>query len=78
MVGRAGSVFAAQTSYLVTGFGVLWSILFLQEVYSPHIWAAMTLMLGGIFLVQPRARIGLAPLPVIGDTGGKPHEGSDP
>ena len=26
MVGRAGSVFTAQTSYLVTGFGVLWSI----------------------------------------------------
>lgn len=77
MVGRAGSIFAAQTSYLVTGFGVLWSIWLLQEVYSPYVWAALGLMLGGIFLVQPRARIGLAPVPVIGDTDVKPHEGSD-
>ncbi|SLN41900.1 EamA-like transporter family protein [Roseovarius gaetbuli] len=77
MVGRAGSVFAAQTSYLVTGFGVLWSLALLQEVYSPYIWAALGLMLAGIFLVQPRARIGLAPAPVIGDTGVKPHEGCD-
>jgi drug/metabolite transporter (DMT)-like permease len=54
LVGRAGSVFAAQVSYLVTGFGILWAKLLLGEVYSPWVWAALLLMLGGLFLVQPR------------------------
>jgi drug/metabolite transporter (DMT)-like permease len=54
MVGRAGSVFAAQVSYFVTGFGVIWSMLILGERYSAWIWAAMALMLLGLFLVQPR------------------------
>ena len=31
MVGRAGAVFAAQVSYLVTGFGVFWAMLALGE-----------------------------------------------
>jgi len=56
LVGRAGSVFAAQVAYLVTGFGVVWSVLLLRESYSPYIWAALAMMLAGIFLVQPRAR----------------------
>ena len=54
MVGRAGPVFAAQVSYLVTGFGVLWAILFLGEAYSGAVWAALGLMALGLFLVQPR------------------------
>jgi drug/metabolite transporter (DMT)-like permease len=56
LVGRAGSVFAAQVSYLVTGFGVIWSMLLLRESYTPYIWAALLMMLAGIFLVQPRQR----------------------
>jgi drug/metabolite transporter (DMT)-like permease len=67
LVGRAGSVFTAQTSYLVTAFGVIWSITLLSEVYSSFIWGAMALMLMGIFLVQPRPRIALAPVPAIGE-----------
>ncbi|MFD1158602.1 DMT family transporter [Roseovarius aestuarii] len=70
MVGRAGSVFTAQTSYLVTGFGVLWSILLLQESYSTFVWAALALMLAGMFLVQPRRAILLAPGAVIGEGDG--------
>lgn len=54
LVGRAGPVFAVQVSYLVTGFGVLWAILLLGESYSGWIWAAMVVMLLGMFLVQPR------------------------
>jgi drug/metabolite transporter (DMT)-like permease len=54
LVGRAGSVFAAQVAYLVTGFGVIWSILLLGESYSAYIWAALAMMFAGIFLVQPR------------------------
>lgn len=56
LVGRAGAVFAVQVSYLVTGFGVIWAIILLQESYSSFIWAALALVLIGIFLVQPRAK----------------------
>ncbi len=54
LVTRAGSVFAAQVSYLVTGFGILWAKLILGETYSPWVWAAALLMMAGLFLVQPR------------------------
>jgi drug/metabolite transporter (DMT)-like permease len=54
LVGRGGSVFASQISYLVTAFGVLWSMALLGERYSLWVWAAFVLMLGGIALVQPR------------------------
>lgn len=52
LTGRAGAVFASQTSYLVTGFGMLWSMTLLGENYSGHIWAAFLLMLAGMALVQ--------------------------
>lgn len=55
LIGHTGPVFAAQVSYLVTGFGVLWSMLLLNESYSAYIWAALGLMMVGLFLVQPRA-----------------------
>lgn len=61
MVGRAGSVFAVQVSYLVTGFGVLWAKLLLGEAYSTGIWAALLLMFAGMYLVQPRPKAALAP-----------------
>ncbi len=54
MVGRAGAVFAAQVSYLVTGFGVMWAMLFLGETYGASFWIAMSFMFAGLFLVQPR------------------------
>ena len=68
MVGRAGSVFTAQTSYLVTGFGVIWSIVLLNESYSPFVWTALGLMLLGMFLVRPQRRILLAPAAGIGES----------
>jgi drug/metabolite transporter (DMT)-like permease len=54
MVGRAGAVFAAQVSYLVTGFGVVWAMILLEERYSGYVWAAMAVMFVALFLVQPR------------------------
>lgn len=60
LVGRAGPVFAAQVSYLVTGFGVLWAMLFLGERYSGFVWLAMALMFVGLFLVQPRPNTAIA------------------
>ena len=54
LVGRAGAVFAAQVSYLVTGFGVLFAMLILGESYGARFWLAVALMFAGLFLVQPR------------------------
>ncbi|MBW4707536.1 DMT family transporter [Roseobacter sp. YSTF-M11] len=61
MVGRAGSVFAVQVSYLVTGFGVIWAKVILDEAYSAGIWLALMLMFAGMYLVQPRLKAALAP-----------------
>jgi drug/metabolite transporter (DMT)-like permease len=69
LVGRAGPVFSVQVSYLVTGFGVTWAMLILGETYSPYIWAALGMVLCGVFLVQPRREDALAGSPAMGDTG---------
>ncbi len=61
LVGLAGAVFAVQVSYLVTGFGVAWSMVLLGESYSGWIWAATALMFTGLFLVQPRPRMAAMP-----------------
>ncbi|MCZ4351073.1 DMT family transporter [Roseovarius aestuarii] len=69
LVGRAGSVFAAQASYLVTGCGVLWSMWLLSESYSAYVWAALAVMMVGMTLVQPRrVQEALAPVPMSEDT----------
>lgn len=56
LVGRAGAVFTAQVSYLVTIFGVFWAVTLLREAYASGIWIALALMLCGLFLVQPRTK----------------------
>lgn len=70
MVGRAGAVFAAQVSYLVTAFGVMWAMVLLGETFSSWVWAAMGLMFVGLFLVQPRPKAPIAvPLRTGQNTG---------
>lgn len=59
LAARAGSVFAAQSSYLVTALGVVWAMLLLDERFPPTTWAALAVMLAGVALVQPRK--GMAP-----------------
>ncbi len=56
LVGRAGAVFTAQVSYLVTGFGLLWAWLLLGEAYAATLWLALGAMFVGMYLVQPRPR----------------------
>lgn len=56
LIGRAGAVFASQVAYLVTGFGVVWSMLMLGERYSGWVWVALVFMFVGLALVQPRKR----------------------
>ncbi len=68
MVGRAGPVFAVQVSYLVTGFGVGWAMLILEESYSVWVWGAMGVILTGVFLVQPSPRAALVELGERGNT----------
>lgn len=54
---HAGSVFATQVAYLVTGWAMLWSVLLLGERHGPLVWVALGLLFAGLFLVQPRPRL---------------------
>lgn len=56
IVGHGGAVFGAQVSYLVTGSAVIWSMILLGERYSIWVWAAISVVFLGLFLVQPRPR----------------------
>ena len=56
LAARAGAVFAAQSSYIVTGSGVIWAMVLLGERLSPWVWLALALLLAGLTLVQPRVR----------------------
>lgn len=63
LAGRAGAVFTAQVSYLVTGFGLLWAYLILSEAYAPTLWLALAAIFAGMYLVQPRPRLaGTSPM----------------
>jgi drug/metabolite transporter (DMT)-like permease len=68
LVGRAGAVFAVQVSYLVTGFGLFWAWLLLNEAFSNAIWLALAAMFMGMYLVQPRPKAVLATPAAMGDT----------
>ena len=56
LAATAGSVFAAQSSYLVTGAGMIWAIMLLGERPSGMMWLALAVMLAGLALVQPLGR----------------------
>ncbi|MEJ6809169.1 MAG: DMT family transporter [Amylibacter sp.] len=56
LIGQGGPVFAGLVAYLVTFFGVIWSILILNETYSSYIWAAFAIMCIGMFLVRPKVK----------------------
>jgi drug/metabolite transporter (DMT)-like permease len=61
IIGSGGAVFASQVAYLVTGFGVLWSMILLGESYSIWIWSALIVIIAGLFLTQPRPKPATAP-----------------
>lgn len=54
LAASAGAVFAAQSSYIVTGSGMVWAMVILGERHSGWLWLALFLMLAGVALVQPR------------------------
>lgn len=75
LAARAGAVFAGQTSYLVTGTGMIWAMLLLGERFSPLVWLALVVMLAGVALVRPRPRaVPLAADPVATDPGSAPAQ----
>ncbi|MCB1405090.1 MAG: DMT family transporter [Rhodobacteraceae bacterium] len=55
---HTGPVFGAQVSYIVTGMGVIWAMLILDERYSLWVWGALALLFVGLFLVHPRRNRG--------------------
>lgn len=54
LAARAGAVFAAQCSYLVTGAGVLWAMLLLGEQLAGQAVVSLVMMVAGVALVSPR------------------------
>lgn len=60
LITHSGAVFASQTAYLVTGFGVIWSMVILGERYSGWVWLALILIFVALTLVRPAQRT-LAP-----------------
>ena len=54
VIRRYGAVFGEQVGYIVTAAGVGWSIVLLSEWYSGPVWAALSVMLLGLYLVQPK------------------------
>ncbi len=58
LIGRAGSVFASQTGYLVTFFGILWGMILLNESHSYFVWITVILIVFGIVLVKPNEHRG--------------------
>jgi len=59
---HSGAVFASQTAYLVTGFGVIWSMILLGERYSGWVWLALALILIALTLVRPAPKADQTPL----------------
>jgi drug/metabolite transporter (DMT)-like permease len=57
LASRAGSVFASQSTYLVTASGVFWAMLLLGEQFSSIVWLALAIMLAGVALVRPRGKL---------------------
>ena len=58
LVARAGGVFTAQVSYIVTPVGMIAAMVVLGEAPSPWLWAALSLVILGLALVSPRRTAG--------------------
>ena len=54
LIGVAGPVFATQSSYFVTLFGILWGMLIFSERHPVWFWVALGLLFGGMALVKER------------------------
>lgn len=55
VINTSGPIFASQTSYLVTAFGLVWGIVLFDEHHSIYVWASMAVLMVALTLVRPRA-----------------------
>jgi drug/metabolite transporter (DMT)-like permease len=55
LVTTAGAVFASQSAYAMTIAGIIWGMLLLGEELSVVAWAALGLILVGLYLVEPKS-----------------------
>lgn len=55
LISTAGAVFASQSAYAMTIAGIIWGMLLLNEELSPFAWAAVVVILFGLYLVEPKA-----------------------
>lgn len=60
LAARTGAVFASQSAYITTASGMMMAMLLLGERFSPWVFAAAAVMLGGLALVRPKATEALA------------------
>lgn len=58
IIRNCGMTFMSQVSYLVPMFGVFWGWLFLAETPSPRLWAALALIVAGIYVSRLGRRRG--------------------
>ena len=57
----AGSVFYSTVTYPETLFGIAWGYLIFGETHSAWVWAALVLLLAGIYLVNRRSKASAEP-----------------
>ncbi|MEO1191708.1 MAG: response regulator [Pseudomonadota bacterium] len=53
LIATAGAVFASQSAYAMTIAGIVWGMLLLNEELSAIAWAAVAVILIGLYLVEP-------------------------
>ena len=49
-----GAVFTSQAGYAITGAGIIWSIILLNEHVTGWIFAAIACLISGVTLVMPK------------------------
>ena len=54
LIGLSGPVFATQSAYFVTLFGILWGMLIFGEQHPLWFWLALGLLFAGMALVKAR------------------------
>ena len=57
----SNSVFYSTVAYPETLFGVAWGYIIFSEAHSAWVWAALVLLLGGIYLVNRSSKAGVEP-----------------
>lgn len=55
VINTSGPIFASQTSYLVTAFGLVWGILLFDERHSLYVWGSLIVLMIALTLVRPKA-----------------------